>query len=1158
MADTVVVGRLAQALLDVLDPLRKAVQSPEAFEALMRREGWQPPPTREYFATVSDSFKLVGALETAAGSIESLLSGNQPDAGAILAAIDAVVKVISDVRSIAKPAGVLPPPFDSDDFWSTFSSDLIADLFLRYMEVAQPTLFAPLHLLGILDEELVKPDGAPHRVAYTRSNVEWGRLVTLVSDPTSLARDVYGWGATFDHDKLMRRLERVLLAFGIPVGRYVVHQSLLDRYYASGPAPDGVRELRVPLLEDRRPDVGFVRVGLLALAIPPAATPNGAPVGFFVGPYAYGQAATRVELGGPLALELKGGLESAGDVGVEMRPGAFGAHLGTSGTTLDVEAALALEPNTPFILLGSENSHRLQLGKSRLGLSVSGPVASPEVQLSLQFDSLALVFDPSDGDSFLTELFGRDAKTAEASGAITWSSRTGLHFKGEATLKIAIPLHTTIGPLTIQGIGFEIAAGTQNVALNVTVSGGAHIGPVQAAIQDVGVTFSLTPVSAPARGTFGDLDLDFGFKSPSGVGLAIDVAGLVGGGFLKHDEAAQQYAGVLQLAFQSYQLQAFGLLATKLPTGPGYSLVAMIDAEFPPIPLGFGFTLNGVGGLFGVHRMASVDALRASFAAHTLSSILFPRDPIANAPQILTVLDTVFPPADGRFVFGPLARIGWGTPTLVTIDLAIVVELPSPVRIVLIAEIQALLPDPSVKLVELHVSALGTIDFGKGEGALDAAVHDSRLSTFTLHGSMALRVNWSGNKTFLLAVGGFNPRFQPPPGFPKLDRLGVSLTSSGLAKLNLDGYLAITSNTLQLGAKVDLFVGVDGFGIAGYLGFDALIQFRPFHFDGDISGGVTLSFDGEDLMSLRLAGTLSGPAPWHAEGSVSFDVLWWTVTKSFSHTFGDPASEQALDRVDVGQLLRDAFADPRNYSAVLTNGRLPLVTLTPPANAAAVVLAHPDAVLDVHQRVVPLGLTIARFGNGAPLSDTRFDITNVSADNALQWGTPLLDDFAPAQFLTLSDDDKLASPSFERLVSGVELGSATVFGSALPASAAINRTIAYDTFFVDTVGAQPREDTGVPAPFQLGVLTAVLAFGAAGRAPLATGGAQRYAGPQRAVTPATLDFVVATSDQLAASGVGASVGQSYTQARAALDAELALHPERRGGLRVVARYEVGT
>ena len=150
----------------------------------------------------------------------------------------------------------------------------------------------------------------------------------------------------------MRRLERALLAFGVPAGRHVPHQSLTDRYYGAGTQPDGVRELRMPLLEERR-DVGFVRVGMLALPIPPAGNPAGAPTGMFVGPYADGQAGTRVELGGPVALELKGGLESAGDAGIEMRPGAFGAHTGAPGSDLDVEVALALEPNTPWILVGS-------------------------------------------------------------------------------------------------------------------------------------------------------------------------------------------------------------------------------------------------------------------------------------------------------------------------------------------------------------------------------------------------------------------------------------------------------------------------------------------------------------------------------------------------------------------------------------------------------------------------------------------------------------------------------------------------------------------------------------------------------------------------------------------------------------------------------------
>jgi hypothetical protein len=153
--------------------------------------------------------------------------------------------------------------------------------------------------------------------------------------------------------------------------------------------------------------------------------------------------------------------------------------------------------------------------------------------------------------------------------------------------------------------------------------------------------------------------------------------------------------------------------------------------------------------------------------------------------------------------------------------------------------------------------------------------------------------------------------------------------------------------------------------------------------------------------------------------------------------------------------------------------------------------------------------------------------------------------------LTLSDDDKLASPSFERLAAGVEFDGVTIFGAPM------TRTVAYQTFLVDTPDGPLREEGGLPAPFPLGVLMGVLMDGAAGRSHLATS-SSRYAGPHHAVMPADLDFVVATRDQLTVAGLSAQAGLSYSQARAALDAELALHPERAGELLVTAKYEVAS
>ena len=46
-------------------------------------------------------------------------------------------------------------------------------------------------------------------------------------------------------------------------------------------------------------------------------------------------------------------------------------------------------------------------------------------------------------------------------------------------------------------------------------------------------------------------------------------------------------------------------------------------------------------------------------------TLLFPRDPIRNAPEIIRNLATVFPAREGSYMFGLLAKIGWFSPTLV-------------------------------------------------------------------------------------------------------------------------------------------------------------------------------------------------------------------------------------------------------------------------------------------------------------------------------------------------------------------------------------------------------------------------------------------------------------------------------------------------------------
>ena len=1137
MADPVMLGRLGQALVDILDPLRRALDAPEAFEALLRREGWQPPPTRDYFTAVSAAFRLAGAVEAAVAAIEALLAGDHPDPSAVLAVIDRVTKVVADLRSIAKPAGTLPPPFDTDAFWQTFPSDLVADLFMRYMELAQPIWFAPLHLLGVLDEEAVVPTDAG-RLAYTRSEVKWGRLATIFSDPSSLAGEVYGWGATFQYAKLVGRLERVLLAFGVPAGHYVPHRSLLDLYYASTVPPNDVRELRVPLIEERRPDTGFVRAGLLLLPIPAAGTPAAAPVGFFVGPYAYGQTAARVELGGSLALELKGGLESGGTAGVEVRPQSFVAHLGSTGTDLDIEAALSFEPASPFLLVGSEDSHRIELGKSRLGLALTGPAATPELQLTLGFDPLSAVFDPSDGDSFLTELFGSKPRTATASGILVWSSKTGLHWSGQATLGLDVPLHVTLGPLTIADIRLAIATASNAVSLSAGVTASAQIGPVGVVVSDIGVELSLTSVTPPACGTFGDLDLGFGFKPPSGIGLSIEAGGVVtGGGFVFHDATQSLYAGSLMLSLnETLTLSAFGLIATKMPDGsPGYSMIVFITAEdFEPIPLGLGFTLQGIGGMVAINRTFDQDVLRAGMQNDTLKTLLFPQNPVANAPAIIRSLASAFPARGGSYLLGILAKIGWFTPTLIEFDLALILEFGGRERLLVLGRISSILPSPDNDLVRIILDAIGVLDFDQDTAAIDAMLVDSRLvHKYALTGAAALRAGWGSAQStdFVLSIGGFNPRFAPPAGVPPLARVAIALSSGNNPRLTCDAYFAITSNTIQFGAEAQLYAEAYGFSVSGDVGFDVLITRLPLHFIADFRASVQLKHGSDNLFKVSVEGELEGPQPLRLSGKASFEIFWCDFSVHFDATLIDGEPPPPPPAVDVLAQLEAALSTAQSWSIKPPPGRSHGVALRKLAPGTGLIL-DPLGQLAVEETVVPLdtGRDIDVFG-GAPVAGARRFALSVALNGVALTETQVLQaPFAPAQFFAMSDDEELASPSFETMDSGLVVGSNAV---SFDAGQLVAAPVQYQTFTIDPKAAASVPPGSYTLPAVLLALHSI--SGSAARAPVRRVGQARFrSAAPAAVALAPPSWAIVPLDGGGAVTVSPSV-KTWTDYRAALD-----------------------
>jgi len=938
--------------------------------------------------------------------------------------------------------------------------DLTDQLTAIYLRRYHPQLFRTGAALTLIDPSRPQPPvitgSIRTRTAWTKDELHPERFGPLLRDPWTMLGAGYlpnrmarAADAHAAADRLFPLLAALAGALGLPAA--IETRSLMPEP-KTGPENDGDHfDGSEPDPENAPPPTPPVDPALYFRTTQPQLVvriPDGTPAGTFAG---IALTASSLEHPGALAgliLELTGALNwtqthepwtltasSQGTVPVVViGPDGMKTAAGASAATARLTAA-----RDGVFVLGATDGTRIELEQLRAGLELAvGPTTA--AALSVAAGSGRLVIAAGDGDGFLQSVLPSNGISVTFAAGMSLSSSRGFELSGGVGLEATQPVHVSLGPVgSIDDVRLAITGGQAEIVAGVTV----HLGPVDVSIGGLGVRATV----AAEPGNLGVADLDIGFKGPDRLGLSIEAGPLSGGGFLALDPQHGGYAGEVHLQFENIAVRAVGLLTTALPDGrPGFSLLVLVSAEFPPVQLGLGFMLVGVGGLLGINRTVSVDALRSGLKTGALDAVLTPPDPKASAAQLVASLAGLFPPAQGRHIFAPTARIVWGSPVLITIDLALVLELPSPVRLVALGRLRAVLPDEREAIVRLQVDVLGVIDFDRSEAAVDATLVDSRLAQFALTGDLALRLNWGANPSFLLAVGGFHPRFTAPPGFPTLQRVAIALAEGDNPKLRLEAYFALTSNTVQFGARVDLAARAGSFSLVGFLSFDALVTLAPLAFVVDIAAKLAVKVGGHTLMAISLELTLSGPRPWHARGRASFSILFFEVSFGFDVTIGDGVQPALPAPVDVAPLVLAALNDPRAWTAQPLTGGARTVTLRElePGNS---VIADPLSTLQVRQRVAPLDLVLDRFGAAVPSGARRFRITAASIGGVRVTVVPVQDRFAPAQFTNLSDDAKLSAPSFVEMTSGATLGA-----DGYAAGAVVTVSVIYEQLLVPAAG----------------------------------------------------------------------------------------------------------
>ncbi|WP_115371913.1 DUF6603 domain-containing protein [Adhaeribacter pallidiroseus] len=852
----------------------------------------------------------------------------------------------------------------------------------------------------------------------------------------------------------LERLYNVALVINFPASFHFPPEEKIQNLSHTITLPDeGIAEypeLRFPLLKEKE-DVASGEVGMNLMVLPPLNSSSGEGIGLH--PYLTGSFDIDIPLDSEnkwffkiasnLDMVLGFGLSLYARQNLELVTDIFGNGSSIEGGFM-AEFSRRGQILQPIELLAISNETKLTAENIFLKNALAFTNNQLEYLIEMGIVGCKLDVAQTGADNFIGSTIGNSLKGINFDLTVGWSNIAGIYFKGSAGLELQIPIHQTLGPLKVESLTLAVRISDRNIPIEIGTDIKLSLGPLLAVVENIGAKANF---SFPEHGgNLGPLNLELGFKPPKGVGLSLDTGVIKGGGYLFFDFDREEYAGALELVFSEWiALRAIGLITTKMPDGSkGFSLLIIITVEFGTgLQLGFGFTLLGVGGILGLNRTVNINPLAEGVRTGAIQSVMFPQDIIANAPRIISDLRRFFPPVANQFLVGPMVKIGWGTPTLVSVSMGIILEFPN-VSLTILGIIKVTLPHEDAAVLKLQVNFIGRIEPQNKLLWFYAELFDSRILFMTLEGGMGLLVNWGDQPNFVLSVGGFHPQYTPPPlPFPAPPRISVDILNQPFARVRIEGYFAVTSNTAQFGARVEIFFGLSAFKIEGHFGFDALFQFDPFYFSFSLSVSLSVKVFGVGLFSVGFTGLLEGPTPWHIKGRGHISILFFEISVPFEETWGE-SNNSVLPPIEVLPLVEHEFQALTNWEAVLPSGSGLLVSLRKlGAEAADALVLHPVGYLRISQRKIPLDLLLDKVGNQKPS-----DVNKVTVRQTGGWASlgAVQEPFALGQFKDLDNSKKLSSPGFEHQNSGLQVSAA---GSQLRTSKAVKRKIRYETIIID-------------------------------------------------------------------------------------------------------------
>ena len=769
---------IADELALFVAPLPQALTSVDEAGALLRALGLMPEGPGSIAELPEVIADLAETADTTLTTLMEMASEEEFDAADAIEAVLTIASVLDAVQELIEtasgPVDDFALPFDVGDTWTTLATALPGYLLASWLRVHHPVADGTLRLLGAVT------DNGPGR-----ARVDFDAIGGLLTDPPAHMRTVVG----DDPAVLLPPIQTIAAALGkTRPARPITFDE--QRAYVD----DGAEQPQPPRLdltiaspelgENWSIDVGFEPVTL-----------NGGTRGLQVLATGNGELEATTLLSPEWSLTAALAVEGAAGF-VIVPDGVQGSE---ANAAADASLTLAGLPETPWVLFGNPGATRLELAGLTFIVAGEQLESNPEVSTTIRSDGLRLVVAPGDGDSFISGVLGSLDLSADASFALTWSSVDGFSLTAsEGGIELTIPIERALGPIIFKALHIGVGADPAGVTTDLGASLGFVLGPISAYVENIGISLLRL-----ARRRAGPRRVRR--RRLRGRVQAADRARAHGRGDRRHrrrlPRARRRHRPLCRRRRAEFHQhrpdrgrhrddadarRQRGLVDVPQPVG----------VRFVGIQLGFGFTLNGVGGLVGINRGLDEDALGDAVRTGSLDADPVPRRPDGRRAEDPRRHRPRLPAGADQYVFGPVVKIGWGTPTLIELDVGVVMQLPNPLTLSLLGALSAVLPTEEARCSSCTSTSPAPSTSPRARSRSTRRCRGSQVAGLRdhgRHGGAGRRSSATRRSSSRSAAS--TPSSTRPTTSPRSSGWRSRSTPATMLRITLGGYFALTSNT---------------------------------------------------------------------------------------------------------------------------------------------------------------------------------------------------------------------------------------------------------------------------------------------------------------------------------------------------------------------------